>query len=314
MLPVEEAIDALDVSTNEIVVNDTISDMSMVNHRAGNLRSGQVNVATKIKTQETRKIEESYLRKRIRTQLEERYRDVNTEGKSDDETIRIVINKAHDDFKIDPRSQIIPSKLCKKNIDSESAVAIDEEQFKIARGRVFNSEVVSDYIEELLNYFDIEPYSEVIIKSSSNNKNDEDDIESVNIKSTKLEPNNLPMFSKWAFKVGLTLKDIETLYSMYPRFAHAYDMCKEMQEYILVTNMLLGLYKSSTSIFVAKNILSWKGDDSSDLMEKFDMNSLMEKVMSNSEGNNFMNNNDNDNNDDDNDKDTDNKNATDGGV
>jgi len=245
----------------------------------------------KIREDEIRKAEDIVMRKRIREQIKKEYMPDEKDKKQDDkvttEEIVSITGKAKDKFDTDPRSHLIPSIMYGKGIlDKKHAVAIDDEQFELSCSIKFSESKVSEYINKMIEYFDIEPYCEIENKVVT--RDDDGNIISEKIVGYETRPNRLPLFSRFGFKVGLTSDDINKLKRENKRFEQAYKLCVQMQEYILVTNMLLGLYGSNTSIFTAKNLIGWKNESNVDLSGNIDMGTLLERVMENNDDDKFI--------------------------
>jgi len=101
-----------------------------------------------------------------------------------------------------------------------------------------------EYCQAIIDYFNIEPYEEV---------RNEDGLIIDRI------PVKVPLLGKFAASIGTTRSTIHRWKNKYPEFAIAYETAQAYQEDILLTNGLLGLYKSaSVVIFAMKNILQWR--------------------------------------------------------
>ena len=99
-----------------------------------------------------------------------------------------------------------------------------------------------EYCEQMLEYFDVDPYREVtrINKKTGN-------------EYTERIANRLPSFVGFASMIGVSRMTIQNWGKKYPDFLYAVTCAKACAEDILVTNTLLGLYNPQFSIFVAKN-------------------------------------------------------------
>lgn len=116
--------------------------------------------------------------------------------------------------------------------------------------------------EELLAFFDIEPYREV---------------ERVNPKTggtiIEIVPNKLPFFSAFARKIGVNTDTLnewgkqENL-AKYPGFSESYKQAKEMQKEMLIHNGLAGNYNATAFIFTAKNITDMRDVNVNELTGK----------------------------------------------
>lgn len=104
--------------------------------------------------------------------------------------------------------------------------------------------------QSIIKFFDIEP---CVIKDMAITKGD-----GTTIEKTVKEANNLPFFSDWCWSVGITTETMNQWTKTYPEFSDAYKRAKLLQERILVTNGLQGLYAQPFAVFTAKNILGWR--------------------------------------------------------
>lgn len=111
------------------------------------------------------------------------------------------------------------------------------------------------YVEELIKFFDVEPYYELPILDDKGN--------TVGIKHI---PNKFPTLARFATKVGVTR---ETLWDWatstnedgslkYPDFSNAYKRAKDFQEAILAEGTMAGAFQANFAIFTAKNVLGWR--------------------------------------------------------
>jgi len=95
------------------------------------------------------------------------------------------------------------------------------------------------YCEEIVKYFDIEPYS-------------------VNEKLNKLIPNDLRFLTGFARAIGVCKDTLNEWCTKYNEFSDAYKKVKGMQKEHLIINGLLGLYNPGFACFTAKNITVWR--------------------------------------------------------
>jgi hypothetical protein len=106
------------------------------------------------------------------------------------------------------------------------------------------------YCKEIIAYFDREPY--IIVDKTVTYAN------GASKEITEKEPTDLPLFGKFAHKVGVTHDTLIDWTKSYPEFGEAYKRAKQLQEHILITNGLAGGYAPAFAIFTAKNILGWR--------------------------------------------------------
>ena len=102
-----------------------------------------------------------------------------------------------------------------------------------------------EYCEEIVKYFSVEPYREVIVTTEGKNFSKED---------VKLVPNQLPFLSAFARHIGVTHDTLIEWTNVHPEFSEAYKKAKELQKEFLIENGLQGLYNPAFAIFTAKNI------------------------------------------------------------
>ena len=100
----------------------------------------------------------------------------------------------------------------------------------------------SEFCEQLLEYFDVEPYREItrLNKKTGN-------------EYTELIANTLPTLSGFAKIIGVDAHTIRNWGKAHPEFLAATTRAKTASEHMLVTNGLLGLYNSNYCQFVSKN-------------------------------------------------------------
>ena len=125
------------------------------------------------------------------------------------------------------------------------------EKRPVGRPSVFKEE----YADQLLAYFDKEPYERRPILDKEGNE-----------KGSEVVPNKFPTLARFATMIGVTR---ETLHDWatsrnedeslrYPNFSYAYKKAKEYQEAILVEGALANAYHANFAIFTAKNVLGWR--------------------------------------------------------
>lgn len=70
--------------------------------------------------------------------------------------------------------------------------------------------------------------------------------------------NDLPLLSSFAARIGVHRDTLHEWAEKFPDFSDALKRAKDLQEQMLVTNGLKGLYNPSFAVFAAKNILGWR--------------------------------------------------------
>jgi len=115
----------------------------------------------------------------------------------------------------------------------------------------------SKYCQEIIEYFDVKPHR--LIEEKFHYKNGDE-----KVKETEVA-NDLPFLSKFARSIGVCHSTVINWTKTHPEFDTAYKQAKEMQEELLVTNGLKGLYNPSFTIFAAKNMIGWRDKHEHDL-------------------------------------------------
>lgn len=107
-----------------------------------------------------------------------------------------------------------------------------------------------EYCDELLKFFNIDPYFETPITYTDKKGNV---TEKVNFIAA-----DLPTLAGFAKKIGISRDTLNEWTREHPEFSDAIKKSKECQESILTTNALRGDYNPAFSIFFAKNNMGWK--------------------------------------------------------
>lgn len=111
-----------------------------------------------------------------------------------------------------------------------------------------------EYTQQLLDYFNTEPYKEVIHTDKEGNT------------KTVFVPNKFPTLARFACNIGVC-KD--TIYEwsvakndkgelLHPEFSVAYKRSKAYQEAILAEGGMMGAFQTNFAIFTAKNVIGWR--------------------------------------------------------
>ena len=109
------------------------------------------------------------------------------------------------------------------------------------------SKYKSEYCDELVKFFDREPYYEKELQHF-----DKDG--SYKWSDYKRYPNDLPTFAHFAKKIGVNGDTLVEWTKVNKEFSAAYKRAKELQKEFLIENGLQGLYNATFAIFTAKNI------------------------------------------------------------
>lgn len=115
-----------------------------------------------------------------------------------------------------------------------------------------------EYCQQMIEFFDIEPYKEVTETFYYKDWSSKDSI--------KLIPNKLPTFSKFARTIGVNratlldraTKTDESWHLVFPEFSSTYEVCKDIMKDYLNDNGLMNLYNSAYCKFVAINATDMK--------------------------------------------------------
>lgn len=125
------------------------------------------------------------------------------------------------------------------------------EKRPVGRPTLFKEE----YAEQLIAYFDKEPYERRPLLDAQGNE-----------KGSEVVPVKFPTLARFATMIGVTR---ETLHDWatakneegslkYPDFSYAYKKAKEYQEAILVEGAMANAFHANFAIFTAKNVLGWR--------------------------------------------------------
>jgi transposase len=112
-----------------------------------------------------------------------------------------------------------------------------------------------EYANQLIEYFDIEPFERRPLLDKEGNE-----------KGSEIVPAKFPTLARFAVSIGVTR---DTLYEWataknedgelkHPDFSYAYKKAKEYQEAILVEGAMANAFHANFSIFTAKNVLGWR--------------------------------------------------------
>lgn len=104
------------------------------------------------------------------------------------------------------------------------------------------------YCQKLIDFFNIPPYAERLMKHKTG------------IIYLGRVANEMPLLSKFATELGVPQNRLLSWSEKYTEFAEAMNLARDYQEYILVTNSLLGLYTANIAIFSMKNLINWKNE------------------------------------------------------
>lgn len=116
------------------------------------------------------------------------------------------------------------------------------------------------YCDEIIEFFDIEPYKEVPKTITSAKGSVIEDI--------SLVPERLPTFERFAHKIGVHVDTMIEWCSKYEEFSEAYSRAKQLQKDFLIANGLSGLFNAAFTKFVAINITDMRDKTETDITSK----------------------------------------------
>ena len=125
-----------------------------------------------------------------------------------------------------------------------------------------------EYCQEIIEYFDIEHFEDKLV-SKVTGKNDYEKEE------YKEVANPLRFLTQFARKIGVATKQLYEWEKVHPEFRKALTRARELQQEMLVSNAMKGLYQAHFTIFSAKNMIGWKDKTevehgaTDDLLEKY---------------------------------------------
>jgi hypothetical protein len=106
------------------------------------------------------------------------------------------------------------------------------------------------YCEELIKFFDIEPHFETPVLTTYKDGTTKEEI--------KFIPADLPTLAGFARHIKVSRDTINEWTRKHDEFSDAIKYAKDLQEHILITNGLKGLYAQPFAIMATKNIMAWR--------------------------------------------------------
>ena len=137
-------------------------------------------------------------------------------------------------------------------------MASQEEKEKNSEGRPSKYKEV--YCQEIIDFFDIEPYRTEEITITYKNGDTRTDEKEV--------ANNLLFISGFAKKIGVSHSTINLWAKKHSEFSLALKEAKRLQKEHLITNGLRNNFAQPFAIFTMKNICGWR--DKTDTEHSFD--------------------------------------------
>lgn len=128
------------------------------------------------------------------------------------------------------------------------------------------SKFKSDYIQKIIEFFEVEPYRKELMESTKEYFKNEDSVQgSLKKESEKyrLIPNKLPTLFGFARSIGVSYKTVwswafekeeSELTDDLKEFRYAYKEAKEMQKEFIISIGLSGAANAPFAIFTAKNV------------------------------------------------------------
>ncbi len=106
------------------------------------------------------------------------------------------------------------------------------------------------YCEEIIKFFDQEPHFETPVVTTYKDGTTKEEV--------KFIPCDLPTLAGFAREIRVNRDTINQWAKDYKEFSVAIKYAKDLQEHILVTNGLKGLYAQPFAIMATKNIMQWR--------------------------------------------------------
>ena len=106
------------------------------------------------------------------------------------------------------------------------------------------------FCDDLIEYFDEEPHFETPVVTTYKDGTTKEEV--------KFIPCDLPTLAGFARMKGVHRDTINQWTKDHPKFSDAIKRAKELQEHILITNGLKGLYAQPFAIMATKNIMNWR--------------------------------------------------------
>jgi len=134
------------------------------------------------------------------------------------------------------------------------------------------------FCDEIIKYFDQEPHFASPVVTTYKDGTTKEEV--------KFIPCDLPTLAGFASKIKVCRDTLHEWDEKHKEFSDAIKRCKDLQENILITNGLKGLYAQPFAIMAAKNIISWKdkqeisGDKESPLEIKTQLDEVQKGIIS----------------------------------
>ena len=99
----------------------------------------------------------------------------------------------------------------------------------------------------MIDYFSVAPYEWII-----DNEGEE------GLEERRLHVEDPVFFSGFARSIGVSARVLRKWKTQFPEFKEAYEICKDLQEEMIVINTMMGFYKTAMGIFTLKNTSGWR--------------------------------------------------------
>lgn len=103
------------------------------------------------------------------------------------------------------------------------------------------------YCEEIIKFFDIEPYYEAVVKTITKPSGEV-------IKEMGLRPNKLPLLSQFAHSINVSTDALNDWVKHHEEFSLSYKKAKQLQENLIIHMGMSRVTDCAFTIFTAHNI------------------------------------------------------------
>lgn len=171
-------------------------------------------------------------------------------------------------------TRMIVEKAKDKEIMTEVSVITKHDTFFVDKNGNFvnyskSSEYDPRYCQKLIDFFNIPPYEEKYMMS-----------ERGRIFLGRIA-NEMPTLSRFAAEIGISSNILHGWAEHNKEFAEAMNQARDFQEYILVTNSLLGLYTPNVAIFSLKNLVGWANEPDMFVSGQITIDGVINKISKN---------------------------------
>lgn len=107
------------------------------------------------------------------------------------------------------------------------------------------------YCKEIIAYFTVEHFEDKVVERMHTKSGDD-------VEKFKETANPLRFLSGFARSIGVTHTTLLEWRDSQPEFSVAFTRAKELQQEMMVSNALKGLYNPHFTIFATKNMIGWR--------------------------------------------------------